>query len=84
MGFKFGRWEALPAISSIKVVSNTSRIINEANGVSPTMSGDVTDHTVFAYALDAGIPYFSFSFSKEQEATDAANQLAKAFGVELE
>ena len=84
MGVKFGRWDDLPAISAIKLVTKTSHVTNPANGVSPTLSGDVTDHTVFAYALDAGIPHFSFSYQKEEEAVKTAELLARSFEIELE
>ena len=82
-GYKSGEWESLPAIVKVKAVQKSYISTNTPNGVSPTLSGKVTDYIVLLYA-DAAKPLFSFEYSKKAKAEKEARQLASQLKAELE
>lgn len=81
-GYKFGEWENLPDISTIKVISNSYVITNIPNGISPTFSGKVTDFKIFLYS-DVSKPVFSFVYSNKNKAIQKAKKLAYNLNAEL-
>lgn len=82
-GYRTGRWEPLPPIEKVKVVATSFRSTNTPNGISPTLSGKVTEYKVLLYS-DNPTPTFSFIYTKEDEAKTKAQQIAKGLDVELE
>lgn len=82
IGFRMGSWQDLPKIREIKVVSSTRFQRNIPNGISPTLSGKVTDHSILIYS-DSDWPVFSFSYSNQSKATKQANFLAERLNSEL-
>lgn len=82
MGFKLGTWQELPPINMVKVVSRTTLRKNTPNGISPTLSGNVTDHSILLYT-DSSQAVFSFSYSNQSKATQQARYLADGVNSEL-
>lgn len=75
IGFRMGSWQDLPEIREIKVVSSNKIQRNIPNGISPTLSGKVTEHRILLYT-DSDRPVFSFSYSNQTKATEQARYLA--------
>jgi hypothetical protein len=82
VGYKLGEWEKLPTILSIKVISKSYRSTNISNGISPTLSGKVTDFRTQLYS-NAASPEFSFLYSNKEEALKEARHLAANLNAEL-
>ncbi|MEQ8415584.1 MAG: hypothetical protein RIB71_14000 [Imperialibacter sp.] len=82
LGYKFGGWVELPAIARVTVTSTKYRTTNTSNGISPTLSGEVTDYRVLLYTNNAK-PAFSFAYPKRSIAIDAAKRLADGLYVDL-
>ncbi|MEQ9375955.1 MAG: hypothetical protein RIG68_12300 [Imperialibacter sp.] len=81
-GYKIGEWVELPSIATVTLTSTKYSTTNTSNGISPTLSGEITDHKVLLYA-NRTKPVFSFVYPKRSIAIDAAKRLASGFGVEL-
>src|SRR5690606_15020662 len=81
-GYKFGNWASLPPISIVKVIARSYRSTNTPNGISPTLSGKVTDFRIFAYSNDSKSE-FSFIYSDRDKALDAAKNLASNLNADL-
>jgi len=82
IGFRMGSWQNLPEIREIKVVSSTKVQRNIPNGISPTLSGKVTDYSILLYA-DSNQPEFSFSYSNQDKAEQNGKLLATGLGSKL-
>lgn len=80
---RFGRWETMPAISQLRLLSHQYLQSNTANGISPTLSGKVTDYKLFVYVAHEERPYLTFTYTNQDKAETAAGQLAAASGVAL-
>lgn len=61
-GYKFGEWTTLPVILTVKVISTSYISTNTPNGISPTLSGRVTDFKILIYSK-VSKPVFSFVYS---------------------
>lgn len=81
-GYKFGEWRPLPEISKVKVISKSYLATNSPNGISPTLSGRVTDFKTFLYS-DSSSPLLSFEYSNKNKAIKQATQLATSLNVDL-
>lgn len=81
-GYKFGEWVALPDILKIKVISTTYIRGNTPNGISPTLSGKVTDFKTLIYS-NTSKPEFSFKYSSMDEAVKHARRLAADLNADL-
>ena len=82
-GFKLGDWVALPDITRVRLASNSYISSNSPNGISPTLSGKVTDFKILLYS-NTSQPIFSFNYSNKQKSIKQARLLAAALNVELE
>jgi len=81
-GFKYGEWTSLPVIKHVTVVSISYISKNTPNGISPTLSGKVTDFRTLLYS-DKGDPAFSFIYSDRERAVKQAKYLACSLDVNL-
>ena len=81
-GYKFGEWMLLPDIIKIKVISNSYLSSNTPNGISPTLSGKVTDFKIRLYS-NSNEPVFSFEYSNREEAVKNAKRLAADLNADL-
>ncbi len=81
-GFKIGEWSSLPEIVTVKVIAKSYISSNTPNGVSPTLSGRVTDYKVLLYP-DQSKPIFSFDYSKQKKAESIGKKLASDLQAEL-
>ena len=74
LGIRFGQWEHLPVISSIKWKEINRTSSNTPNGVSPTLSGNITFYKVILYGEDAK-PVYSFDYNKKDIAKEKVHEL---------
>jgi len=81
-GFTTGEWQKLPPITAVKVISRTYMQRNMPNGISPTMSGKVTDFYVLLLANHPE-PVLSFIYTSEKKAVKGAKLLATCMNTEL-
>lgn len=82
-GFKFGEWKPLPHLSKIKVASKTYISRNTPNGISPTLSGKVTEFNTLIYSIDSE-PIFLFTYPNQKESLKHAKRLAKGLEIDLD
>ncbi|MFA0962155.1 hypothetical protein AB9P05_10130 [Roseivirga sp. BDSF3-8] len=81
-GYRFGEWVALPDISCVKVISRSYKSTNTPNGISPTLSGRVTDFKTLIYS-DSSEPVLSFEYANKDKAVKHAKQLAADLNADL-
>ena len=81
-GYKFGEWTTLPVILTVKVISTSYVSTNIPNGISPTLSGKVTDFRTLIYS-SASKPVLSFVYSSRNKAVKHAKGLASNFNANL-
>jgi hypothetical protein len=81
-GYKFGAWTTLPVILTVKVVSVSYISTNTPNGISPTLSGRVTDFKTLIYSNTAN-PVLSFIYSDRDKAVKHARRLAYNLNADL-
>ncbi|MEM7110295.1 MAG: hypothetical protein AAF519_18860 [Bacteroidota bacterium] len=80
LGYKFGEWHALPALSGITFTSKKQRVTNTVNGVSPTWSGElVFYHLILLGRNDQ--PEFTFSFTNKKKAAKHHRWLEVGLGL---
>lgn len=82
-GYKFGQWVDLPKIKIVKVISASYLSTNVPNGISPTLSGKVTEHRLLIYS-GAAEPLLSFVYSNKKKALTHAKNLAFNLNAELD
>ena len=79
-GFKFGEWTSLPFILKITVVPISYMSQNTPNGISPTLSGKVSEFRTLIYSHDSN-PVFTFIY--REKAFKQANNLASNLNASL-
>ena len=82
VGYKFGEWITLPEIAKVEVISVSYLSSNTPNGISPTLSGKVTEFKTIIYSKSY-VPVLSFISSNEDKAVKHAKDLASHLNVEL-
>lgn len=82
LGCKFGEWEDLPDIKEVKAISISYMSSNTPNGISPTLSGRVTDYKILMYSNDAQT-VLSFEYTKKNQVEDYARELATSLNAKL-
>lgn len=82
-GFKFGEWASLPGIHTVKVIATTYLQTNTPNGISPTLTGSVTEFVLAMCGSDA-TPLFSFIYTNRARAVEQAKRLAFNLGANLD
>ncbi len=83
LGYKFGQWADLPEIASVRLVTDRYEATNVPNGVSPTLSGEVTDY-VALLCTPEGQPTLSMVYTKEEKAIRDITAIAEQFDTEPE
>lgn len=81
-GYKFGEWEALPVISEVQVISISYVHTNSPNGVSPTLSGRVTDFKTLLFA-EGEHPLLTLEYINKYQALKQAEELASSLNAAL-
>ena len=81
-GIKFGQWVGLPKINSVRVVSATYTSTNTANGISPTLSGKVTEYRLQLLSAE-GTPALSLPYASRKKATRQAQRMAQRWAITL-
>ena len=81
-GYKFGKWTTLPDITEVKLISDSYLSTNTPNGISPTLSGKVTQFRISLFS-SATEPVHSFVYSNRKKAVKEANLLASNLNADL-
>jgi hypothetical protein len=74
-GYRFGTWKKLPQVTAISVISDSYHQSNINNGISPTLSGKVTDYEVVFWTEET--VFLSFSYRVEKKAMAAQKTLSQ-------
>ena len=74
-GYRFGTWKKLSPITSISIISDSYHQSNINNGISPTLSGKVTDYEVLFWTEET--VFLSFSYRVEKKAIAAQKTLSQ-------
>ena len=70
---KFGDWEKIPQVQEIELIHHSYRSKNIPNGITPTMSGQITMYKCVLKSDQEVI--LSLDFLKEKEAIDAMEEI---------
>lgn len=79
IGFRFGNWYDLPKIEKADLVVHQFRSKNTPNGITPTLSGELTLHKCVLLTNEEA--YLVFDYSKEKNAIKALEELKR--GLDL-
>ncbi len=82
-GIVSGEWQDLPTIMTVKVVSSTYLQSNTPNGISPTLSGKVTDFHILLLGSQPEHS-FSFAYNSEKKVVERAKFLASRLNAEIQ
>lgn len=74
---KFGDWQNLPKIENAELIHYTYTHTNIPNGISPTLSGEVTIYR--CVLVVEGKKFRVFDYSKEKDAIEALDKIRKGF-----
>jgi hypothetical protein len=74
---KFGDWQNLPKIENAELIHYTSTQTNTPNGISPTLSGEVTVYK--CVLVSGGKKFMVFDYSKEKDAIVALDIIRNGF-----
>lgn len=80
--YKVGEWDTLSAIGTVQVNSSTYKVTNTPNGISPTLSGKVTDFKVLLFSNKSQAD-FCFIYSTKKKAVKHAEILASGLNAHL-
>ncbi len=74
---KFGDWQNLPKIENAELIHYTYTQTNTPNGISPTISGEVTVYK--CVLVSGGKKFMVFDYSKEKDAIVALDIIRNGF-----
>lgn len=77
--FKFGKWQNLPKIENAELIHYTYFIRNRPNGISPTLSGEITVYK--CVLVVEGKKFMVFDYSKENKAIAALDKIKRGFKI---
>lgn len=80
LGYKFGEWTNLPDITSVRLIAHSYEDTNISNGISPTLSGEVTDY-IGVLCTQNEEPVVSLVYTKEKKAIAEIRKIADRLGV---
>ncbi len=80
LGYRFGEWKELPDIASVRLIAHSYKDTNVANGISPTLSGEVTDYVGILYDQEEQ-PVASLVYAREKKAIHEISMIADRLGV---
>ncbi len=70
LGFKIGEWKSLPAIDRVELLSTEEDVMNEPNGVSPTLTTRIKVHILYVFGKGNTNPEFNLRIRKEKKAQE--------------
>jgi len=79
---KFGKWEDLPEIDQAELLIHSFRRRNTPNGISPTLSLEVTVYK--CVLLSNGAKFLALNYEKEKDAIAALGKIKNGLGLEKE
>ncbi|MEN2280689.1 hypothetical protein AAGF08_01025 [Algoriphagus sp. SE2] len=77
--FKIGEWQELPKIEKAELILHSFRSTNTPNGISPTLSQNITIYK--CVLLANGTKFLAFDFNKEKDAVFALEKIKKDLGI---
>ena len=77
--FTFGDWQELPKVEHAEMIIHSFRSQNIPNGITPTMSGEVTLYK--CVVLADGSKFLVFDYSKEKDAVEALEEIKDGVGI---
>ncbi|MEB2783442.1 hypothetical protein [Algoriphagus persicinus] len=76
---KFGEWQELAKIEQVELILHSFRRTNTPNGISPTLSREITIYKCVLVA--GGTKFISLDFVSEKEAIKALQTLKSGLGI---
>ena len=67
-GFKSGKWKTLPPIESVKLLTSEEEVMNEPNGVSPTLTTMHKVYVLSVYSKENSKPEFTLRYTNKKKA----------------
>ncbi len=77
--FKLGQWQKLPKIEHAELILHSYRSTNTPNGISPTLSREVTIYK--CVLLANGTKFLALDFTREKDAVAALEEIKKGLGI---
>jgi len=77
--FKIGEWQQLPKIEHAELILHSYRSTNTPNGISPTLSREVTVYK--CVLLANGTKFLALDFTREKYAVAALEELKEGLGI---
>lgn len=77
--FKLGEWKKLPKIEHAEMILHSFRSRNLPNGMSPTLSGEVTIYK--CVLISNGTKFLALDFEKEKAAVAALKKVKEGLGL---
>ncbi|PZX58309.1 hypothetical protein LV84_01514 [Algoriphagus ratkowskyi] len=77
--YKMGDWMNLPSVNQAEIVQHSFRRTFVPNGITPTMSGQVTIHKVVL--LTDGRKFLALDYNNEKHAALALEELKEGLGI---
>jgi len=77
--FKIGDWKELPKIEQAELILHSFRSRNTPNGISPTLSHDVTIYK--CVLISHGSKFLAFDFAKHKDAVAALGEIKTGLGI---
>ncbi|WP_339867473.1 hypothetical protein [uncultured Algoriphagus sp.] len=77
--FKIGEWKELPKIEHAEFILHSFRATNIPNGITPTLSGEVTIYK--CVLLANGTKFLALDYGREKDAVVAIEEIREALGI---
>lgn len=77
--FKLGEWKELPKIDHAELILHSFRSRNTPNGISPTLSRDITIYK--CVLLTEGAKFLALDFAREKDAVAALEEIKSGLGI---
>ena len=82
-GYKTGEWLPLPEQMSTELRSFSYKSTNTPNGISPTLSGKITEYRTFLYSGDSVDPVVYLRYTNQAQAIREAKLLSTHLEADL-
>ena len=69
-GYTNGEWKSLPSLNTVELLNTEEHVMNEPNGVSPTLTTKMKVYILCAYTTGNREPAFTLRFTKQKKAKE--------------
>lgn len=77
--FKYGEWKVLPEIEQVELIHHSFRKSYVPNGITPTLSGQVTSYKIVLLAN--GAKFLVLEYTEEKDAIVALEEVKERLGI---